>query len=100
VLFWFPVVGLVTAGIGLVLAIVGLNRSKPDGAGRSRAVGGIVTSSIGAVVGVLVLVLAIVVFAEIGGSIVDVVRECNQPGWTDQQIEDCIDQRLTEEFSS
>lgn len=63
VIGWVPFVGLlglVAAIVGLILSIPGLARAKQTGERRSFAIAGIVTSSIGLVVGALGIVFAVV----------------------------------------
>jgi len=79
---FFGVIGIVASIVGLSLSIPGLRRSRDTGERRSFAITGIITSSLGIVVGVLGIILTVVVFRA--------VQRFESPGANDGgRIESC-----------
>jgi hypothetical protein len=84
VIAWIPfigVIGLAAAIVGLALGIPALRRSKPTGIRRGAAITGIVTSSIGIVLGVLGIVFAVY--------LVRAIERFDDPGPHDASITSC-----------
>ncbi|MFD9910321.1 DUF4190 domain-containing protein [Streptomyces sp. NPDC059063] len=81
-------IGGLIGGIGLILGIVALTTAKRTGAGRGKALTGVVTSIIAIVVSALVAVF-FVWYA-------NKTQECYQPD-SFQQYKQCVRQQLTGE---
>jgi hypothetical protein len=88
--FFVPLVGLLLALVGLVLSIVGWTRANRLGTGKGMAIGGVATSAVGIVVGILWLVFAIW-FVD---RMVTVYDECNRPGISQDELDRCISDRF------
>jgi hypothetical protein len=68
VLFFLAWIATIIAIVGLVLSLVGLNKSKQlGGLGRGMAVAGVVTSSIGIVASIVITIYAVQRYEELGG---------------------------------
>ena len=84
VVAWIPffgIIGLAAAVVGLAIGIPALRRSKPTGARRGAAITGIITSSIGIVLGILGIVLAVF--------LVRAIDRFEHPGPNDASITSC-----------
>ena len=59
-LFWLSYIATVIGVVGLILSIIGLNKSKTmGGVGRGMAMAGIITSSLGIVASIVITIVAI-----------------------------------------
>jgi hypothetical protein len=55
VLFWVPVLGLLLAGVGIVLSAMGITQGRRTGASTGLAIAGLVCGIVGAIPGFLIL---------------------------------------------
>jgi hypothetical protein len=78
---FFGVIGIVASIVGLSLSIPGLRRSRDTGERRAFAITGIITSTLGILVGVLGIIFTVVVFRAL--------QRFESPGAYDAQIESC-----------
>ena len=78
---FFGILGIVASIVGLSLSIPGLRRSHQTGERRSFAITGIITSSLGIVVGVLGIILTVVVFRAL--------QRFESPGANDARVDSC-----------
>lgn len=87
---WIPVLNVVSilmAIVGIILGGVALSKiRKGTASGRGMALGGIITS----VLAILVAVLVLAFFA----SIFDQVENCADPGLTQEEVNQCVQDEL------
>jgi len=73
--FFFGWAGFICAVLAIVLGIVGLNRAKKNGVGRSKALLGLIFGIASVVLGVIALIVSIAITASLGGAIVDYAQQ-------------------------
>ncbi len=78
---FFGVIGIVASIVGLCLSIPGLRRSRETGERRAFAITGIITSSLGIIVGVLGIILTVFLFRA--------VQRFESPGLVDARVDSC-----------
>jgi hypothetical protein len=91
---WLPVIGVGAGLIALVLSIIAWVVSKNANRPVGMAIGATVVSALALVAGVIITALVFWVFDEFG----DDIRDCSDPSLTQQQQEDCLEQRLNDRF--
>jgi hypothetical protein len=85
---WVPVIGILAGLVALGLGIAGWVRASRTGTGTGLAVAGTVLGGLAVIAGIL----ATVVLVSIIGTAVD----CDQPGLTDDEVAQCIEDELTD----
>jgi hypothetical protein len=90
VLFWIPVLGILLALTGLVLGIVAWMKAGKQNRPKGMAIAATIVSIL-ALLG-SILVTALVIFFG------DIVVDCADPDLTQQEQEDCIEDRVNDRF--
>ena len=87
---WVPVIGVLVGLAALGLGIGGWVRGRRTGGGIGLAVAGTVLGALAVVLGILATVLLF--------SLLGTLADCDRPGFTDEQVSQCIEDKLTDRF--
>jgi hypothetical protein len=91
---WIPVIGVGAGLVGLVLAVIAWIVSKNADRPVGMAIGATVVSALALVAGIIITALVFWVFDEFG----DDIRDCSDPSLSQQEQEDCLEERLNDRF--
>ena len=85
-LFWFPIVGLVLAVVGLILGSVAWTRASKDGRRKGMAIAATIISIVTLLISLLVTFFVFYLW----GFFRDVLDNCTDPGMSDAQQNQCV----------
>jgi hypothetical protein len=89
---WIPFLGAVVALIALVLSIVAWMTSKSSGRPVGMSIAATIVSAIAALGGVILTILIMWFWGEFG----DDIRDCSSQTLTEQQQQQCIEDRVND----
>lgn len=87
---WVPVIGVLAGLTAAGLGIGGWVRGRRTGGGVGLAVAGTVLGALAVVLGILATLLLF--------SLLGTLADCDQPGFTDDQVSQCIEDKLADRF--
>lgn len=94
VICWIPFVGAFVALVALVLGIAAWLTSKSSGRPVGLAVAATAVGALALLAGIVLTILLVWVLNEFG----DDIRDCSNPTLTDQQQQECLEDRINDRF--